>query len=51
MTRRVVRSTIWVQDLIGIFVHAAAVLRWPAGTVQLTTPNAPMPDLAPKEQS
>lgn len=32
-----VRSTIVVHDLIGIFVHVAAVLRWPAGSVSLTT--------------
>lgn len=29
------KTTIVVHPLIGIFVHASAVLRWPAGSVWL----------------
>ena len=35
------KSTIVIHELIGIFVHVAAVLRWPADSVRLTKGSAP----------
>jgi len=32
----IAKTTIAVHELIGIFTHASAVLRWSAGSVKLT---------------